>query len=77
MTILQRCIVHDNIHAIFATIMTKFAICIRSFEKTGRIMETPAAVGRAFSTGILLSKSKSYCSVLIKLGEYVGLDQVL
>ena len=35
-------------------------------------METPAAGGRAASTGFSLSKSKSFCPVLIKLGEYVG-----
>jgi len=40
--------------------------------KTGRIMGTPATHGRAAFTGFPLSKSRSFCSVFIKLGEYVG-----
>ena len=35
-------------------------------------METPAVGGRAASTGFLLSKSKSFHQVFIKLDEYVG-----
>jgi len=35
-------------------------------------MGTPAAGGRATSTGLPLSKSKSCHQVCIKLGEYVG-----
>jgi len=35
-------------------------------------MGTPAAGGRAASTGFPLSKSKSFHQVFIKLGEYVG-----
>jgi len=35
-------------------------------------MGTPAAGWRAASTGFPLSKSKSFHHVLIKLGEYVG-----
>jgi len=40
--------------------------------KNGHIIGTPAAGGRAASTGFLLSKSKSFHQVFIKVGENVG-----
>jgi len=54
---------------------------LNSFEpfympQTERIMETPEAGRRAVSTGFLLSKSKSFHQVFIKLGEYVGVHNV-
>jgi len=49
---------------------------IRPFKKTGRIMGTPAVGGRVASTGFLLSKSKSFHQVFIKLDEYVGVHSV-
>jgi len=39
-------------------------------------MRTPAAGGRAASTGFPLSKSKSFHQVFIKLGEYGGVHNV-
>jgi len=52
------------------------SLFVRPFEKTGRIKGTPAAGGRAASTGFPLFKSKSFHRVFIKLGEYVGVHNV-